>query len=207
MADPAKLAQGVDLFRLLLPILLQSAMTGKPIDIAQLLTALLTGQSPASPPAPGQQPPPQQQTDPLALLLPLLIARLTGKTTAGATSPAPSGQPAPQQQADLITLLLPLLIERLTGKPLSGATQSAPATAAGTTTTTEPVIQKPSVQLSAAGLALSSILQAVGTVGTPFGLGMQPTTAGTLATLVPILTGVFGATGGFGSLLNLFKPK
>jgi hypothetical protein len=208
MADPAKLAQGVDLFRLLLPILLQSAMTGKPIDIAQLLTALLTGQLPASASTPGQQPPPQQQTDPLALLLPLLIARLTGKTAAGATSPAPtSGQPAPQQQADLITLLLPLLIERLTGKPLPGATQSGSTAPAGTTTTTEPVIQKPSVQLSMAGLALTSILQAIGTVGTPFSMGQTPTTAGTLATLVPILTGAFGATGGFSSLLNLFKPK
>ena len=203
MADPAKLGLGVDLFRLLLPILLQSAMTGKPIDVAQLLAALLT---PPSASTPGQQMTSQQQTDPLALLLPLLIARLTGKTGAGGTLPAPSGQSAPQQQTDLITLLLPLLIERLTGKPLSGATQSASVTVADTATP-EPVIQKPSVQLSAAGLALSSILQAVGTVGTPFGLGMQPTTAGTLATLVPILTGVFGATGGFSSLMNLFKPK
>ena len=69
------------------------------------------------------------------------------------------------------------------------------------------MIQKPSVQLSAAGLALSSILQAIGTVGTPFGLGTEPTTAGTLATLVPILTGVFGATGGFSSLQNFARPR
>jgi peptidoglycan hydrolase-like protein with peptidoglycan-binding domain len=206
--DSAKPGQGVDHFKLLLPMLLQSALTGKQIDIAQLLTALLTGQSPASASTPGQQPASQQQTDPIALLLPLLIERLTGKTWLGMTPPTPTyGQSASQQQTDLITLLLPLLFERLTGKPLSDVTQSAYNKPVETTTTTEPMIQKPSVQLSAAGLALSSILQAIGTVGTPFGLGTEPTTAGTLATLVPILTGVFGATGGFSSLQNFARSR
>jgi hypothetical protein len=193
-----------DSTKLLLPMLLQSALTGKQIDIAQLLIALLTGQSPASASTAGRQPAPQQPTDLITLLLPLLIGRLTGTPSPGVMPPAPpSGQPAPQQPADLTTLLLPLLIERLTGKPWPGVTQSASNKSADTTTTTEPVIQKPSVQLSAAGLALTSILQAIGTVGTPFGMGQQPTTAGTLATLIPILTGAFGATGGFGALLNV----
>jgi hypothetical protein len=200
--DSATPRQGVDHFKLLLPMLLQSALTGKRIDIPQLLTALLAGQSPASASTPGQR------TDPIALLLPLLIERLMGKTSLGGTSPVPAyGQSAPQQQTDLITLLMPLLIERLTGQPLSGATQSASREPVETTTTTEPIIQKPSVQLSAAGLALSSILQAVGTVGTPFGLGTDPTMTGTLATLVPILTGVFGATGGFSSLQNFARSQ
>jgi hypothetical protein len=66
-----------------------------------------------------------------------------------------------------------------------------------------PVIQKPSVQLSALGLGISSILQALGIVGTPLGMGTEPTTAGTLATLIPIVTGLFGATGGFGTILNI----
>jgi lysozyme family protein len=150
-----------DLGKVLLPMLLQSAATGKQVDVGQLLTGLLTGQLPVQQPAP------------------------------------------PPQPSDPIALLLPLLIERLTGKSLSRVTQSASNKPADTTTTTEPVIQKPSVQLSAAGLALTSILQAIGTIGTPFGLGSQPTVAGTLATLIPLLAGVFGATGGFGSLLNL----
>jgi len=198
--DPTKPGQGVDLFRLLLPILLQSALSGKQIDIGQLLTALLTGQS-ASASTPGQQPATQQPTDLITLLLPLLIERLTGRAS-GTTPPATlPGQPA-QQPADVITLLLPLLIERLTGKSLSGASPTVKPVVVSTTTEPEPVIQKPSVQLSAAGLAATSILQAIGTVGTPFGMGAQPTTAGTLATLVPILTGVFGATGGFTALMN-----
>jgi hypothetical protein len=129
----AKPGQGIDLFALLSPMLLQSALTGKQIDIAQLLTALLTGQVSAAAPAPAQP---------------------ADKQATGSMAPA---------------------------------------------------IQKPSVQLSAAGLALTSILQAIGTIGTPLGMGTQPTTAGTLATLIPILTGAFGATGGFGSLLSLLR--
>jgi hypothetical protein len=37
----------------------------------------------------------------------------------------------------------------------------------------------------------------------PFGLGgALATSTGTLATLIPLITGLFGATGGFGALLN-----
>jgi lysozyme family protein len=153
-----------DLSKVLLPLLLQSALTGKQIDIAQLLTGMLTGQLPAQQPAL----PPPQPTDPIALLLPLLIERLTGKT---GLSAAPSG--------------------------------SATTSDAAPKESTAPIIQKPSVQLSAAGLAGTSILQAIGTIGTPFGMGSQPTVAGTLATLIPLLTGLFGATNGFGALLNV----
>jgi hypothetical protein len=127
----AKPGQGIDLFALLSPMLLQSALTGKQIDIAQLLTALLTDQMSA---------------------------------------------PAPAQPAD---------------KPATGSMA--------------PAIQKPSVQISVAALAVSAILQAIGTIGTPLGMGTQPTTAGTLATLIPILTSAFGATGGFGSLLSFVR--
>lgn len=63
-------------------------------------------------------------------------------------------------------------------------------------------IEDPSVQLSAAGLGITTILQALGYVGTPFGMGAEPTQAGTLATLIPVLTGMFGATGGFGTVLR-----
>jgi len=64
-------------------------------------------------------------------------------------------------------------------------------------------MSRPSVQLSVAGLGLSSILQALGIVGTRFGMGQYPTDIGTLATLVPIATGLLGATGGFGALASL----
>ena len=152
-----------DLSKTLLPLLLQSALTGRQIDVAQLLTGMLTGQLPTQQPAP------------------------------------------PAQSTDAITLLLPVLMERLTGKTGSVVTPSASATTSDTPAkeSTAPIIQKPSVQLSAAGLALTSILQAIGTIGTPFGMGSQPTVAGTLATLIPLLTGLFGATNGFGALLNV----
>ena len=168
-ADPAKPGQGIDLGKVLLPLLLQSMLTGKQIDIMELLSALLTGKVPTSMP-----------------------------------TPASSPQPSPQQPTDLNALLLPLLYQALTGKPLPGVTPPEPVTPADTSTkTAEPVIQKPSVQLSVAGLGLSTILQALGFVGTPFGMGTDPTPTGTLATLVPIATALLGATGGFGSLLGI----
>jgi len=59
------------------------------------------------------------------------------------------------------------------------------------------------VPLSGLALAISSALQAGEISGTPLGLGTEPTTAGTMATVVPILTGLVGATGGWGMLLNI----
>jgi hypothetical protein len=172
MADDfAKPGQGIDIVKVLLPLLLQSMLTGKQIDIRELLSALLTGK-----------------------LLTL------------APTPAPPPQLSSQQPTDLNALLLPLLYQVLTGKPLPGlAPTESEKTADKPTTTTTPAIQKPSVQLSVAGFGLSSILQALGTVGTPFSMGTEPTSAGTLTTLVPILTGAFGAAGGFGSLLSFAR--
>lgn len=72
------------------------------------------------------------------------------------------------------------------------STQQPPATAP----TTTPVTQRPSVQLGLTGLMGSLIGMATGTVGTPFGLGAEPTTTGTLATLIPAAVSLIGATGG-----------
>jgi len=166
----AKPGQDADLFELLSPVLLQSALTGKQLDLTQLLTALLAGQVPAAATAPTIYPPPQPPADAINLILPLLIERVIGQTPAGATSAAPA-----QREEE------------------------------PTTESTAPAIQKPSVQLSAVGLAVTAILQAIGTIGTPFGMGTEPTTTGTLATLIPILTGAFGASGGFGSLLGFLR--
>jgi hypothetical protein len=107
--------------------------------------------------------------------------------------------------ADMNALLLPLLYQVLTGKPWPGAMQPGELGTSGTMPTTpgKGAMSKPSVQLSVAGLGLSSILQALGIVGTPFGMGQYPTETGTLATLVPIATAAIGATGGFGALANL----
>jgi TIR domain len=81
---------------------------------------------------------------------------------------------------------------------LIGATGAFGAVDALATPSGMPGISRPSVQLSAAGLGLSAILQAVGIIGSPFGMGMTPTDIGTLSTVVPIVIGGIGATGAFG---------
>jgi hypothetical protein len=179
------------------------ALAGNPLLLLMLMILSKQQRTADDPAAPAQG------VDLAQVLLPLLLQSLqTGKQIdiiqllsrlSTGQLPAPASQPT-----DPVMLLLPLLSPSSTGKALSGATPENAADQS-TTTPTAPLIQKPSVQLSAAGLGLSSILQAIGTVGTPFGMGQQPTTAGTLATLVPILTGVLGATGGFGSLSNVVR--
>jgi len=133
--------------KMLLPLLLQSALGGTQVDINDLLSLLLTGK-------PG--------------------------TGAAATD---------------INALLPQLLYRQLGLMPAEALAKKTQTTSGT-----PALSKPSVQLSVAGLGLSTILQALGMVGTPFGMGQEPTDIGTLATLVPIITAAIGATGGFGAL-------
>ena len=68
---------------------------------------------------------------------------------------------------------------------------------------TTPAIQRPSVQLSAAGLGASLLAMAGGFLGTPLGAGVEPTTTGTLATVIPIVTGMIGLTGGWGTAANI----
>jgi hypothetical protein len=146
--------------KVLLPLLLQSALSGTQIDTSDLLSGLLTG-----------------------------------KPGAGAA----------RQPADMNTLLMQLLYRQVTGKPWPGAMRPGELGMSETMPTTpgKPAMSRPSVQLSVAGLGVSSILQALGIVGTPFGMGQYPTDIGTLATLIPIATGALGATGGFGALANL----
>ena len=136
--------------KMLLPLLLQSALGGTQVDINDLLSLLLTGK-------PG-------------------------------TGAAPTD----------INALLPQLLYRQRGLMPAEALAKKTQTTSGT-----PALSKPSVQLSVAGLGLSTILQALGMVGTPFGMGQEPTDIGTLATLVPIITAAIGATGGFGALANI----
>jgi hypothetical protein len=148
--DPAKV---------LLPLLLRSALNGTQIDTNDLLSLLLTGRP---------------------------------------------GAGAAQQSADMNSPLTQVLSREATGKPSGamprgeGGTSEIELTTPGTS-----AMSRPSVQLSVAGLATTAILQALGMIGTPLGMGQYPTDIGTLATLVPIATGAIGATGGFGALANL----
>jgi hypothetical protein len=144
------------------------------------------------------------------VLLPLLLSALSGTQidTSDLLSgllTGKSGAGAGRQPTDMNALLMQLLYRQVTGKPWPGATPSGGLGRFETTPTTpgKGAMSKPSVQLSVAGLGLSSILQALGIVGTPFGMGQYPTETGTLATLIPIATAALGATGGFGALANL----
>ncbi|MBN8991192.1 MAG: peptidoglycan-binding protein [Rhizobiales bacterium] len=184
--DPAKPGQGLEL---LLPLLLQSALSGKQLDITQLLAAL-TGTPLVTPPINPQ---------------PI-------NTVPAPVVPSPA---APQNPNDLImALLLPMLYEKITGKPYPGTTPKVDAPTEPAT----PVLSRPSVQLSAGALGIVTLLQALGALNLPFNLGAgtaaaattvgtaagaastMPASASTLATLIPLITGIIGATGGFGAL-------
>jgi hypothetical protein len=153
-------------------------LTGRQMNTTDLLTVLLTGKSAAGPA------PTLPTTPPIPTTSPMLL---------------PQNPQTPQ--SDILTLLVPLIYERLTGKPFPGTEAAQPVEKPAETP--QAAISKPSVQLSAAALAVTTLLQALGVVGTPFNMGIQPTSNGTLATLVPIATAVVGATGGFGSLLGI----
>jgi hypothetical protein len=147
--------------------------------------------------------------DAAKVLLPLLLSALSG-TQIDTTDllsgllTGKSGAGAARQPTDMNALLMQLLYRQVTGKPWTGAMRPGEfGTSETTPTPGTSAMSRPSVQLSVAGLGLSSILQALGIVGTPFGMGQYPTDIGTLATLVPIATGAIGASGGFGALANL----
>ena len=95
MADDPRLGQGIDPSKVLLPLLLQSLLSGKRIDTREILASVLTGKPVVTP-----------MPVPVAMPVPTPVPQ------------ASSGQ----LPVDLSTILLPLLYERLTGKPLSEAT-------------------------------------------------------------------------------------
>jgi hypothetical protein len=188
-ADPAKPGHGLEL---LLPLILQSALSGKQLDITQLLTVLATGK-PLTPPA----------IAPIANV-PVLAQPVNTVPAPVASQPTMPQQPAAAAPADLMTVLMPLLYERLTGKPFPGTEKpDAPAEPLA------PALSRPSVQLSTGALGIVTLLQSLGVLNLPFNLGAiagqaasttAPVSGSTLATLIPMITGVIGATGGFGAL-------
>lgn len=70
----------------------------------------------------------------------------------------------------------------------------------------KPISERPSVGLGLLGLLGSLGAMGSGSLGTPFGMGEQPTAAGTLATVVSLGTTILGATGGFGSIAKIALP-
>ncbi|KRR10747.1 peptidoglycan-binding protein [Bradyrhizobium valentinum] len=189
-ADPAKPGQGLEL---LLPLILQSALTGKQLDITQLLTVLATG-----------KPLTTSAVTPIANA-PVLAQPVNTVPAPVVSQPILPLQPgAAAAPVDPIMVLLPMLYERLTGKPFPGTEKpDAPAEPLA------PAMSRPSVQLSTGALGIVTLLQSMGVLSLPFNLGAiagqapattAPVSGSTLATLIPIITGVIGATGGFGAL-------
>jgi lysozyme family protein len=126
----------------------------------------------------------------------------------------------PQGGNELATLIAILLYQRITGQPWPGTVPiaSVPATAPqpAADSTSESTTAKPSVQIGAAGLALASLLQVIGTIAPPFSTALGGTviaaannatisnpTVGTLATVIPIIVAGLGASNGWSWLSGL----
>jgi hypothetical protein len=195
-------------------------------NLAALIAALIAMLSKETPMAAADPAKSGQTVDPAHLLLLLLLQSLLsgqqinlGPLLGGgqaATPPAPA-KPAPPPAGsqspsvnDLVALLFQALLQKITGQPLPGtATDSSAQTAAAGSDGKSP-LSNPSVQIGGAGLAISTLLQALGIFNAPFGTSMGHATTtinspllGTLATVVPLVVAGFGLTGGWGSLINI----
>lgn len=117
--------------------------------------------------------------DLLPLVLPIVVMMLQRGHTAAPALPPPVAKPA-----DPVPLAPPV---------------AAPVTPP--TPETQPSLGNPIVKTSAWALAASSLLQVFGVVAPP--IGDTSTMTGTLATVIPLVTGAISAVGGFGPLINI----
>lgn len=102
-------------------------------------------------------------------------------------------------------VVLPLVFQILGVKPADATPATTPAAAAPATTWLTP-IDKIMAKLGASGLALTSLGQVAGKVGTPFDMGIDPTTIGTVLTSLTGGAAALGMTGGWGLALQLAIP-
>ena len=105
MAEDSSRQGQADPLMMILPTILNAALTGKQPNVNDLLTVVLTGKPAATQ---GQATPAPQSTDPLALLVPILLQRVSGQPVSGGAAPAgdaklPATVPA-QTQADFPAL-------------------------------------------------------------------------------------------------------
>ena len=106
MAEDSSRQGQADPLMMILPTILSAVLTGKQPNVNDILTTVLTGKPAAMPAATqGQAAPATQVTDPLAILLPLLIGRMTGTSAPSGAAPTsdaklPATVPA-QTQPDL----------------------------------------------------------------------------------------------------------
>jgi lysozyme family protein len=158
------------------------------------------------PPA-GQQ---QMNPDQIAQLLLTIFNGLQAQQPAGAQPPA-------LNQAALQPILAAVakLLAAQGGTPAAAAAAPPPPPQAPTASSPS-AVSNPSVQIGALGLAITSFLQAIGTIAPPFSTAfgggvasaasaatIQSPMLGTLATVVPLIVAGLGATSGWGSLLGI----
>jgi hypothetical protein len=121
----------------------------------------------------------------LNILAPVLLQFLQSRLQPVPASPGDTQAAQPDLAA--------ILAQLLGGAAPKPAEPVAPPPAV--VVTPAPAEPKTSVGLGLLGLFGSAIGMATGQIGTPFGMGAEPTTAGTLAVLIPTAISAIGATG------------
>lgn len=111
--DPSRQGLG-DPLAAILPIILQSALSGKQPNIGDILTTVLTGKPVATPAVtpiatPTPAAPASQPTDLISLLLPLLLSRLTGEPPVTGLGAKGDAKPATMQPNTPLTQVKDLL--------------------------------------------------------------------------------------------------
>jgi hypothetical protein len=152
--------------------------------------------------------------DQIAQLLLTIFNGLQAQQPAGAQPPALN-----QTTLQSILAAVAKLLAQQGGTPAATAAPPAPAPAPpppAPTGSGQSAVSNPSVQIGALGLAITSFLQAIGTIAPPFSTALgggvasaasaatiQSPMLGTLATVVPLIVAGLGATSGWGSLLGI----
>ncbi len=189
--DPAKPGEPADPVALLLPLLLQSVLSGKQIDPTQLLGSVLTGQTitpAAAAPVAAAPAAPAAAAAPGA---PALYQKLTGKAWPDTTT-TPAPQTTTATTATTVTtpsvLTNPSVQIGAAGLGIASLLQAFGAIAPPFATFFGKAASTPGA--ADAGAA------AVSTIST------SPL-VGTLATVIPLVIAGFGATGGWSSLIGI----
>jgi hypothetical protein len=159
----------------------------------------------------------QMTPDQIAQVIITIINALQGQQkSGGAQAPALS-------QATIHSILAAAALQLQQGstpappaKPAIVTEQPAATSTSTTAGAGQSAVSNPSVQIGALGLAITSFLQAIGTIAPPFSTALGSGVAnaangatipspalGTLATVIPLIVAGIGATSGWGSLLGI----
>jgi hypothetical protein len=168
-----------DIGKFVLPLLLQSAFSGKPIESRDFLAPLLQGLTgqPITLPA-------QQNASPFTR------PELSSMGATAGTGPN-----------DLLATFIPFLVQRITGQPIEQPRPVVPPVPIGVTPPS--AIEKPSVQIGGLASALAILGQIGGVL--PASVGPNATTGGILTTAIPVIATLLGTTGIYGQIGGALK--